>query len=290
MSKTLSYTLPLTTSTGRARVKRRNNNFGEPLSAKDNKFKINDYIEWQISYFVSFGTLWDNFRKAKSMENKKGVFEIFSFFKDEKIISELKIFVEKNPSITKRNFIKGIYEIFKKHKETIISKEYKNGQIYVMYELADLFRLALKQEVISKDEIKELLIFNDKEKSDIEAQYKVSRTSLNKKISDSFEYYEEKSPLFIKNINNNSFTEIQLKHKQRAVGYQSMIYFCIWLKGIKDKNGKSLIGRNAESKELITINITKEEIIDIAKSFIIASADHDWDMKTILKDLIKSSA
>ena len=32
-----------------------------------------------------------------------------------------------------------------------------------MYELADLFRLALRQNVISKEDIKELLKFNDKE-------------------------------------------------------------------------------------------------------------------------------
>lgn len=287
MGDSLRYTLPLTTSTGRARIKRRNNHFGEPLSAKENKFKDSDYIEWQISYFVSFGTLWDNFRKAKNIDKKKKVFDIFSFFKDDKIITELKTFVEKNQTPRKKDFIEGIHKIFKKHKETIISKVHKNGQIYVMYELADLFRLALEQGVISEKEIKELLKFNGKEKIDIETQYNVSRTSLNKKMSDNFEYFEEKSPLFIKNINNDSFTEIQLKHKQKAVGYQSMIYFCIWLKGLKDNAGKSLIGRSAERKELITIDITKEEIIDIAKSFIIASKDHEWDMKTILKDLIQ---
>ena len=49
MVEKLKYELPLTTSTGRARVKRRKNEFGEPLKTED-KLSNEDYIEWQISY------------------------------------------------------------------------------------------------------------------------------------------------------------------------------------------------------------------------------------------------
>ena len=157
-----------------------------------------------------------------------------------------------------------------------------------MYELADLFERAIKEKVIYKKEIEELLNFN-KEKIDIESQYSVKRKSLNKKISEDFEYYEEYAPLFIKRMNDKSFTEIQIKHKQKAVGYQGMVYFCIWIKSLKDKENEFLIGRKAKSNEKIIINLSKEDLFDIAKTFMITSKDHEWDMKTILKGITSQS-
>jgi len=286
----LIYTLPLTTSTGKARVKRRKNNFGEPISVKgNNKFSNEDYIEWQISYFLNFDTLWSSFKKAKSLNDKLAYFEeTFSFFKSESLLKDMKDFPTQNQDIRKRDFKNRIKAIFDKNKECIITKEHKNNQQYVMYELSDLFRLALKNNIITKGEIENLLDFNEKDKINIESQYKVKRTALNKKISEDFECFEEEYPVFIKKFNEKSFVEIQLKHKQKAVGYQSMIFFCVWLKDIKDNSGNSVIGRSANSKELINIEIIKEEIIGVAKAFMIASEDHNKDIKIILSEILKS--
>jgi len=284
---TLKYELPLTTSTGRARVKRRKNEFGEPLKTEDN-LSNEDYIEWQISYFMPFDTLWDKFKSMKrNKQKKKGLIEdYFRDFKPSELIRDLVNFFEQTEDIQRKDFKKKLKEIFEKHNQILIIKEHKDNKTYVMYELADLFEMAMKNKVISKREIEELLDFN-KEKVDIENQYSVKRKSLNKSISENFEYYEENAPLFIKRMNDKFFTEIQIKHKQKAVGYQGMVYFCIWIKSIKDKEGKSLIGRKAKSNEKVIIDLSKEDLFNIAKSFIITSKDHDWDMKTILKGIIK---
>ena len=289
MSEILKYTLPLTTSTGKARVKRRKNNFGEPISVKGNNvFTEEDYIEWQISYFMNLDTLWSSFRKSKSVGEIISFFkETFNFFKTNQLIVDLEEFLKNNLKIKKSEFKKKIKEIFDKHKEYVITKEHKNNQQYVMFELADLFRLALNKSIITNQEVEELLKFNEKDKIDIEAQYKVTRTALSKKISEDFECFEENYPVFVKKFNNKSFVEIQLKHKQKAVGYQSMIYFCVWLNGIKDKHGNSVIGRSADSNELVNIEISKEEMVGIAKAFMIASEDHNRDIKIILKEIIK---
>ncbi len=289
MEKCLIYSLPLTTSTGKARVKRRKNNFGEPISISgENKMQKDDYIEWQISYFVSLDTMWDSFRKAKNQEEKISFFEEnFSFFKNKKLLDNLKEFIIDISNPKKKDFKDKIKGVFERNGETIISKPHKEDREFVMYELADLFRLAVKERIISKEEIKELINFINENKIDIEEQYKVTRSDLGKTIGEGFEVFEEKYPLFIKKIGNKSFVEIQLKHKQRAVGFQSMIYFCINLSSIKDKSGKSVVGRSASPNEIINIEINKEEIIWIAKSFIMASADHSEDVKLILEEIIK---
>jgi len=88
-------------------------------------------------------------------------------------------------------------------------------------------------------------------------------------------------------MNNKFFTEIQIKHKQRAVGYQGMVYFCIWIKSLKDKEGKPLIGRKANPNEKVIVELSKDDLFNITKTFMITSKDHEWDMKTILKGIIK---
>ncbi len=279
---------PITGATSKIRVKRRENNFGLPISVKNNPFTKKDYIEWQISYFLPIDTIWDNFRKAKSVAERLKIFDdLFIVYKEEKIISALKKFIQNYPSLGKKEFKDGVEKIFKSHHETIIIKEHKDDKTYVRYELSDLFRLALEKGMISKKEIKNLVVFNKDNKFDIEGQYKITRSPTNKKIYGKFEYYEEKTPLFINRINDKKFIEIILQHKQRAVGYQSMVYFCCFADNVLDRTGKPIIGRTAKTKEIIFLPITKEDLIAIAESFIVASKDHSWDMKIILNDLLK---
>ncbi|MFH1558986.1 MAG: R.Pab1 family restriction endonuclease [Patescibacteria group bacterium] len=208
-------------------------------------------------------------------------------YKNEKIVSDLKKFILGTNIKSRKDFKTEIVQIFKKNNETIIVKEHKNGKIYVSYELSDLFKIALQNKLIAKKEIEGLINFNSKNELDIERQYKIIRTATNKKILDKFEFFEEKAPLFINRISDNTFVEIILQHKQRAVGYQSMVYFCSKAKNLFDKNNRPIIGRTAESNEVIYLPIGKDDLIGIAESFIVASSDHAWDMKTILKDIIE---
>lgn len=280
--------IPITGATSKIRVKRRKDNFGEPISVKENNFSENDYAEWQISYFLPIDTIWGNYRTAKTQKDRESILEDLSLnYKSGKIIKDLKKFILETNIKSRKDFKNEIVEIFKANKETIIVKEHKNGNIYVSYELSDLFKVALQNNLITKKEIEQLLNFNSKNELDIEAQYKIIRTTTGKKILDKFEFFEEKSPLFINKISDNTFVEIILQHKQRAVGYQSMVYFCSRARNLFDKNNRPIIGRTAESNEVIYLPISKDDLIGIAESFIVASSDHAWDMKTILKDIIK---
>jgi len=280
--------IPVTGATSKIRVKRRKDNFGEPISVINNEFTKNDYAEWQISYFLPIDSIWDSYRKSKTDQDIiQFVDDFFASYKETEVVDDLKNFLIKNPTKSKKEFKEGITNFFKDKNETIIIKEHKNGNSYVSYELSDLFKFALDNNIIPKSDIEKLLAFNENEKIDIEKQYKIKRFSTGSKIIDKFEYFEEKAPLFINKISNETFVEIILQHKQRAVGYQSMIYFCSYANNLIDKNGNSIIGRTAQSKEIVSLPLTREDLAGIAESFIIASNDHSWDMKKILKDIIK---
>ena len=208
-------------------------------------------------------------------------------YKNEKIVQDLEKFILETNIKSRKIFRGAIVEIFRRNNETIIVKEHKNGNTYVSYELSDLFKMALLNKLITKKEIEQLINFNAKNELDIERQYKIIRTATNKNILGKFEYYEEKSPLFINRISDSAFVEIILQHKQRAVGYQSMVYFCAKVKNLFDKNSRPIVGRTAESNEVVYLPISKEDLVCIAESFIVASKNHAWDMKTILRDIIK---
>lgn len=67
-----------------------------------------------------------------------------------------------------------------------------------------------------------------------------------------------------------------------------MVYLCIYVEKLKDKNGNSLIGRSAETREFSRFEITsgnKELITDVVKAFAIASLQHKNDISNILEQI-----
>uniref|UniRef100_A0A7C3UYW5 R.Pab1 family restriction endonuclease n=1 Tax=candidate division WOR-3 bacterium TaxID=2052148 RepID=A0A7C3UYW5_UNCW3 len=69
---------------------------------------------------------------------------------------------------------------------------------------------------------------------------------------------------------------------------QAMVYLCIYIEKLVDKDEKSLIGRSANTKEFGEIEITienKELIKDVVKAFAIASQVHKRDILSILRQV-----
>ena len=165
-----------------------------------------------------------------------------------------------------------------------------NGQ--VGFELTKLLCEGIKIGILSNNDIRELETFiKDIKKEDtLEENEEILREDTKYEVKGGFKKFVEKAPLFIKsNIENGYFIEIILRHKQRAVGLQAMIYLCIYIDKLKDKNGKSFIGRCANSKEFGIFEIAsknKEVIIDVVKAFAIASCQHRNDIQSILQQVV----
>ncbi len=87
--------------------------------------------------------------------------------------------------------------------------------------------------------------------------------------------------------------QIQLKQKQRAVGFQSMIYVCLPLNKVLTMDGSPRPVGKAKSKETVYYDFTKgnaELILDIIHAFGMASQQHNADMQQILGKILAETA
>jgi hypothetical protein len=66
-NKTITVGVPLTTTSGKTRVKQRNIvfDYGLPFASRKNPFNQNNYIEWQIGYDATVPKDVSNFKPEK---------------------------------------------------------------------------------------------------------------------------------------------------------------------------------------------------------------------------------
>jgi len=157
------------------------------------------------------------------------------------------------------------------------------------FELTKILCEGLKENIIIYQDIESLLDFigSIQENETLEENEKIIRDPDNKKIRGGFRKFTEKVPLFIKEC-DSYFVEIALRHKQRAVGLQGMVYLCVYVDRVKDKDGKSIIGRRADVKEYAYFEIdqgNKEMVFDAVKAFAINSQQHKSDIVNILNQV-----
>lgn len=159
------------------------------------------------------------------------------------------------------------------------------------FELTKLLYEGIKLRIFSISDIQELVEFinNVRSTETLEENEKIFRETELQEIKGGFKRFVEKVPIFIKkNKEKGYFVEIILRHKQRAVGLQSMVYLCLYIEILKDENGNSLIGRKAKHKEFGQLEITQENktiIMDVVKAFAIASWQHKKDILNILEQI-----
>lgn len=101
-----------------------------------------------------------------------------------------------------------------------------------------------------------------------------------------FKLIYERTPILRLLLNDGSFIDVVLRHKQRAVGYQAMVFIYIPissqnLKPVKS-SADSLVGMIAPKNEAVEWRPEKEHVIALLKAFIIASPKHREDIKKII--------
>lgn len=94
-------------------------------------------------------------------------------------------------------------------------------------------------------------------------------------------------PVLSKKLDEGWFVEITIKEKQKAVGYQPMLYLCCPLY----KLDESLMGRCAKQNESIEISFNwkhKNLILELTKLLGILSLNHKNDMIKIIDVILKT--
>jgi hypothetical protein len=98
-------------------------------------------------------------------------------------------------------------------------------------------------------------------------------------------------PQFTKTTPHGS-VQIQLKQKQRAVGYQAMIYVCLPLSEVLAMDGSPRKTGAAKSKETVYYDFNRDNaafLMDIVHAFGLASQQHNEDIRKILGKILDSA-
>ena len=222
----LHIKLPITTPTGKARVKRRKNNreFGIPIATRQKMLTDRDYIEWQISY--------------DSDDNKDACRDI----------------------VLQRG------------------KKVRYG-----YELSCYLYQGLKANLFSKTHLDQLQQFVNEvdEVRTFSEHFAITQGEVEtqKRYAMSFAVLHAHHPILFFDRNDYS-VEVAIKHRQYAVGYQTMLYVCLPLPNCKEYG--NLKNRVANAKEEVTFTINEAFVCDCFKIFALCSPQHLQDVRSIL--------
>ena len=106
-----------------------------------------------------------------------------------------------------------------------------------------------------------------------------------------FQRVIQRVPQFTKTTPHGS-VQIQLKQKQRAVGYQAMVYVCLPLTKVLDMNGEPRKTGAAKAKETVYYDFTNENegfLRDVIHAFGLASPQHNADIREILEQILTAN-
>lgn len=110
-------------------------------------------------------------------------------------------------------------------------------------------------------------------------------------LADGFQSTIQRLPQFTKSA-PHGWVQIQLKQKQRAVGYQAMVYVCLPLKEVLAMDGTPRTTGPAKSKETVLYDFNREKtafLLDIIHAFGLASQQHNADMQQILGRILNTA-
>lgn len=167
-----------------------------------------------------------------------------------------------------------------------------NGKSKYPFELSELVYYAIKENLISKkellnllDEVNSYVDFIDKTKINIDPHKSIEMNGIQ------FDETTIKLPaLFMSKTTDGTQVEIHTKQQQYASGTQPMIYFCVPLMSFS--NGKNLLSRPSTRKDKLIYKINKENVsilINLLKIFAMASERHKKDISEIIGLIIKQT-
>ncbi|MEM5794436.1 MAG: R.Pab1 family restriction endonuclease [Candidatus Aenigmatarchaeota archaeon] len=158
---------------------------------------------------------------------------------------------------------------------------YKPNTNKELFEIGLMLKIAYENGIISREELKNIKEYVKKVDKTFFESYSFRVEKLEENFYD-FMVMLREFPFLRKFFSDGCSLEIEIKHKQKAVGFQPMLYIFIPLKNVVSENENNLIGRKARPKERVIWKPNKIHIIETIKAFAIASKTHLNDIKEIL--------
>jgi hypothetical protein len=168
----------------------------------------------------------------------------------------------------------------------------RNGETKYGHELAKIIFESVRRGLLStNDLIREIEALKKIQPSEFEENQTVQVEVSTNAAANGFQSAVERLPQFTKTTPHGS-VQIQLKQKQRAVGYQAMIYVCLPMNQVLDMSGNLRKPGPAKSKETVYYDFNASNaafILDIVHAFGIASQQHNEDIRQILDTILRQN-
>ena len=165
----------------------------------------------------------------------------------------------------------------------------RNGETKYGHELSKIIFEAVHLGIIStNDLIREIDSLKKIPASEFEESQAVQVEVSTNAAADGFQSAIQRLPQFTKTT-PHGWVQIQLKQKQRAVGYQAMIYVCLPMSEVLTPDGSPRKTGNARSKETVFYDFNRANaafLLDIVHAFGIASQQHNEDIQKILGKIL----
>jgi hypothetical protein len=158
-------------------------------------------------------------------------------------------------------------------------------QSNVLIEAGKMLELAYQHKLFTKEELEKLREYA-KTMPLFDESFKIKKEEINKKFLKEFDIIFRHIPIIRKKLEGGCFIEAELKHKQRAVGYQPMLYVFIPARKVVSDSYGPLVGRCAQRREVVKWHPTKNDVEGIIKTFSILSKKHKSDIIDIINQIL----
>ena len=168
----------------------------------------------------------------------------------------------------------------------------RNGETKYGHELSKIIFEAMHLGILStNDLIHEIEALKKIRPDEFEESRAVQVEVLTNAAADGFQSTVQRLPQFTKSTPHGS-VQIQLKQKQRAVGYQAMVYVCVPMNEVLTMDGWPRPPGPAKVKETVYYDFRRENsalLLGIIQAFGRASQQHNDDMGKILGKILATA-
>lgn len=146
-------------------------------------------------------------------------------------------------------------------------------------ELGVVLQLAKKHTLLTSKDLAQLLTLVEAQSEFCDEKFAVTDEPTLEEFA-GFRVWWRKHPVLRYEIGDEATIEIEVRHRQKAVGFQAMVFLLIPIKRCKPSN---LIGRTAKRNELVQWSPSTEVLKGLVRAFAIASRRHRDDIAELLR-------
>jgi hypothetical protein len=168
----------------------------------------------------------------------------------------------------------------------------RKGETKYGHELSAILLAAVRTGVLSTNDLQRALTQLHKLAANTFEEHETIKTETTpERNAEGFARSVQRVPQFTK-VTAHGSVQIQLKPKQRAVGYQAMVYVCLPMDQVLNADGEPRKTGPARSKETVFYRFDRDNagfLLDIVRAFAMASKQHNEDIGNILQRILETA-